>query len=113
LPDLIPHDIPREKNDPISSNPPARCSISDTQGVVGEKTNFFSTAQGNAVHCSSDKNALELNNLILLRSIQQSILNKAGRNINCDISQIDPSKNLKNFFIQSSLTFNGDPMNTQ
>jgi hypothetical protein len=84
------------------------------QGVVREKTNFFSSAEeGNAVHRSSGNNALELNNLILLRSIQQSILNKAGRNINCGTSQIDPSKNLKNFFIQSSLTFNGDPMNTR
>ena len=33
--------------------------------------------------------------------------------MNCAASHVDPTKNLKNFFIQSSLTFNGDPMNTR
>ena len=57
-----------------------------------------------------DKSINNYNTQNILKTLQSSLLQTQGANTN---SNNDPAKNLRNFFIQSSLTFNGNNLNTR
>jgi hypothetical protein len=59
---------------------------------------------------NSNYNTQNIYNLNLLKSLQNKLMmTQGGKNVQL----VDPNKNLRNFFIQSSLTFNGNNLNTR